>query len=683
MRSPFLKNERAAALVIVLSFVVLLTGVVVVFLTRVSANRVLANGSSRQWEADQYARSALNVITGDLKQEIAAGLPVTATNVEPRRTEYSGIGAELLPNLVRRSAASDLPSRASALNSSTDGSLNGRVITPARWNKHYLLPRSASAGETDTTPDPAAGFTAPDWVFVTAAGPAPINSPETTVFGRYAYAIYDEGGLIDVNVAGYPFTLPQAEAGSKGPLAFADLTVAGIANTAGGTRQVDRLVGWRNYATAQPAVDTSGSGFPKFVFDAGSAGRYRDYVLGQTRAFTTVNPVVSGGRTDQAFASRQQMIAYRHSSQFSDNALQHLGTFSRGRKAPTWTDSATRLSGRFPLSRFDLLTDPVDNAAAIKTYFGLEHVASGAQAEHWRYTGASGATGSLQSSIPLLAGDGQDPELPVLLKYAMPASSSAAILSMIASLIDLRDTNDETTWIEYSNGAPPPVTERAFGADKTPSAEAGAPPQPAPIQDFKRPFWSAGELGYALKNGSTSVNFATPGTDAALLDLFTFNTANIRGGLVNLNTHNSVALACMIGDAYKTAAKWNSGAAADYTTTAKARQIATAIVNASITTPATGRADIPRLTETAAAAIGATEDAREVVARALSESTQTRTWNLMIDVIAQAGRFPLTATAAADLPKFVVEGEKRYWLHVAIDRFTGEVIDQQLEAVYE
>jgi hypothetical protein len=26
---------------------------------------------------------------------------------------------------------------------------------------------------------------------------------------------------------------------------------------------------------------------------------------------------------------------------------------------------------------------------------------------------------------------------------------------------------------------------------------------------------------------------------------------------------------------------------------------------------------------------------------------------------------------------------KRYWLHVAIDRFTGEVIDQQLEAVDE
>ena len=52
----------------------------------------------------------------------------------------------------------------------------------------------------------------------------------------------------------------------------------------------------------------------------------------------------------------------------------------------------------------------------------------------------------------------------------------------------------------------------------------------------------------------------------------------------------------------------------------------------------------------------------------------------MIDLIAQSGRYPPNA---ASLEQFVVEGEKRYWLHVAIDRFTGEVIDRQLEAVYE
>jgi len=64
----------------------------------------------------------------------------------------------------------------------------------------------------------------------------------------------------------------------------------------------------------------------------------------------------------------------------------------------------------------------------------------------------------------------------------------------------------------------------------------------------------------------------------------------------------------------------------------------------------------------------------------LAEVSQTRTWGLLIDVIAQSGRYP---QKASDLSQFVVEGEKRYWLHVAIDRITGEVIDQQLEAVFE
>jgi hypothetical protein len=65
----------------------------------------------------------------------------------------------------------------------------------------------------------------------------------------------------------------------------------------------------------------------------------------------------------------------------------------------------------------------------------------------------------------------------------------------------------------------------------------------------------------------------------------------------------------------------------------------------------------------------------------LSDTWQTRTWNLLIDVIAQLGKYPPTAQSLQN--DFVVEGEKRYWLHVAIDRFTGEIIDQQLEAVYE
>ena len=67
--------------------------------------------------------------------------------------------------------------------------------------------------------------------------------------------------------------------------------------------------------------------------------------------------------------------------------------------------------------------------------------------------------------------------------------------------------------------------------------------------------------------------------------------------------------------------------------------------------------------------------------RALADVTNTRTWNLLIDVIAQSGQMVSTATPSLD--NFVVQGERRYWLHVAIDRYTGKIVAQQLEPVYE
>ena len=97
---------------------------------------------------------------------------------------------------------------------------------------------------------------------------------------------------------------------------------------------------------------------------------------------------------------------------------------------------------------------------------------------------------------------------------------------------------------------------------------------------------------------------------------------------------------------------------------------------------AVSRADIARLASLVASTpFGAgSEEVKETIARALVEVTQTRTWNLLIDVIAQTGRYAPNAESLSD---FVVQGEKRYWLHIAIDRFDGTVIDQQLETVYE
>jgi hypothetical protein len=71
---------------------------------------------------------------------------------------------------------------------------------------------------------------------------------------------------------------------------------------------------------------------------------------------------------------------------------------------------------------------------------------------------------------------------------------------------------------------------------------------------------------------------------------------------------------------------------------------------------------------------------RDATMRALSDSGQAGTWNLLIDVVAQTGRYPANASGLAD---FLVDGERRYWVHVAIDRSTGQIIDENIEPVNE
>src|SRR5438477_4887366 len=63
-------RENAVALLIVLAFLVLLAGITVAYLTRTATDRQVAHGSFNDAKSNQLARSALDVIVGDLKQEV-------------------------------------------------------------------------------------------------------------------------------------------------------------------------------------------------------------------------------------------------------------------------------------------------------------------------------------------------------------------------------------------------------------------------------------------------------------------------------------------------------------------------------------------------------------------------------------------------------------------------------------
>src|SRR5207249_4217249 len=248
VRKAVFSRERAAALIIVLAFVVLLTGLVLAYFSRATSDRPVAHSSFNQSKVDQLATSAMENIVGDLRQEMLNGsgspsptaspaslyVPTSNANMLPQRFGTSGS----IPNLIRRSASTDsaiplpaLSSKASAVNSTTNPSANGRFVTLPSWNKHYLIPRAVGASPDDTTPSGGSGFTAPDWVFVSNTGAAPIATPNSSIIGRYAYAIYDEGGLLDANVAGYPSNTTATQSGRKGSEAFADLTALGVSTT--------------------------------------------------------------------------------------------------------------------------------------------------------------------------------------------------------------------------------------------------------------------------------------------------------------------------------------------------------------------------------------------------------------------------------------------------------------------
>jgi hypothetical protein len=338
---------------------------------------------------------------GDLKQEIAAGSVVTTnvtggvtnilyfptnnttaipylsgftmTNGLENVVKVSKYGNPFFPTNNAYNTNIFFPSsRAAAMKSgfgstilsTTNTSLNGRFMTRARWNKPLLLPPTSTNDYTPTNIT-ATVFPGPDWILVSRSGSNPNISYVTngtapvfntnnvwsttnlgTVIGRYAYIIYNEGGLLDANVAGYPLALTNSAVTNpayvpyKGGSYFADLTQIGLT-----TNQITALVGWRNYASGQ----ASGT-FPysnSFTTDNGT--NYAISVLQNTNGFLSVSTNSTNGYTDHEFTSRQQLISFllnvdTNSTAQSNaiKALPYLGTFSRALEQPSYAPPTNR-----------------------------------------------------------------------------------------------------------------------------------------------------------------------------------------------------------------------------------------------------------------------------------------------------------------------------------------------------
>lgn len=503
-------GRRAMALVVTLVLVTLTSALVVAYTMRARLDLAASSSYAAVPQADGIARGALEFVFSWLREEIESGskaygsspgspgvgepaayAPLSLENLLPQRSvQRSGGSLPYYQSLLKMSQRSkpffeagkgwtynSSPNFDFASDVSTkEASANGRFIGAGRWLAPGLLTSDEASDFDDKT---AKEENIPDWVYVTRQGPTKIaeiddkqrdDSPDNLdyVMGRFAYAVYDTSGLLDVTIAGYPGDPDDLKTyyGGKGvaaksSLAWADPSVMSIPGSATGVKRKE-LVAWRN---------------------KGTEGNYDGYVTNALKEGSLTN-----APSDNTFFGRSDLVGFAKSSvgraMLDTNALPYLTVFSREKNAPSWWPSnpasslgcnidyetasfdegttnrwaagvlvkqeftapapgkktfdsgdseAVRfktgeplLKRRFPLSRIDLLqSDSGADRALVQYYFGL--VPSGQSlgpVPVWVYrpTGApGGATGEYPffKTLDEIAGEGREPNFFELLAAAV------------------------------------------------------------------------------------------------------------------------------------------------------------------------------------------------------------------------------------------------------------------------
>jgi len=215
---------------------------------------------------------------------------------------------------------------------------------------------------------------------------------------------------------------------------------------------------------------------------------------------------------------------------------------------------------------------------------------------------------------------------------------------------------------------------------------------------LNRPFRSVGEMGYVFRDlpWKTLDMFTRQSGDLGLLDAFSLEETNapdaLVAGKVNLNTRRADVLASLLLGSANGLSDLSGISSPGTLSSTDAQSIAAAVVAESTRAPFLYPGDVvarvlapqtmsdPTGTGTGTAWKPIIKTTREAAIRTLSSLTTTRTWNLMLDLVVQSGKFSPNAKTGAD---FVVRAERRYWIHLTVDRMTGRILDRKLEVVDE
>lgn len=206
---------------------------------------------------------------------------------------------------------------------------------------------------------------------------------------------------------------------------------------------------------------------------------------------------------------------------------------------------------------------------------------------------------------------------------------------------------------------------------------------------LNRPFRSAGDLGHVFRDLPwKSLDFSSRWSgDLGLLDVFTLEEPSsdlpLVAGKVNLNTRRPEVLQTLLAGTLERFGDFHDAVPELIISEERAVAIAAQIVDESHENPFSTPGDlIPRAfhPEGESGPLDAVvrKPEREAAIRSLAALGQTRTWNLMFDMVAQSGRF---TAASQDGSDFLVTGKKRLWVHVAIDRITGRLLHMTSEPI--
>lgn len=348
---------------------VLVAGIVTAYFSRALQERRVTQSSVGGSEADLLAASALDILLTDFVDEMRAGSDAEDDGdfsyfrpllLEPAGPTSSDSGQMVplapsmfaqrtseeeladLPGIIKISRRQrpffeggagydpghgDGPTRASELSTETP-SFNGRFIERQTWN----LPRLMTDEEFAGLEEDDSGFISPDWIYVDRLGRNPTSgdsddmaamassAPDNDdfVIGRFAYVVYDTGGLIDINVAGN--LLEEEENFHRGRLHQVDLS--------GGIGEVPM------------------PGFAGFV----GGWRWADSADDEEKLFDPTRSFLEVDNGDQAFVTRTELVRYAEStdSAIPPQALPYLTTFSRSLNAPHWRPDPSLMEDQPP-----------------------------------------------------------------------------------------------------------------------------------------------------------------------------------------------------------------------------------------------------------------------------------------------------------------------------------------------